>query len=210
MLSTLSTHAGAHRCTCTLRHSTRKVVLTGGPGAGKTAALELIQKTFCHHLRVLPEAAGILFGGGFPRFQDVASRRSAQRAIFSVQNELEVIAGGWDAALTVCDRGTIDGIAYWPGPDDFWEEMGTTEQSELARYHAVVHLRTPHSEAGYNHQNPLRIESPEEAVAIDDRIAAAWARHPNHFVVDRSPEFITKLAEVVRIIKDLIPACCRV
>ena len=39
----------------------------GRPGAGKTAVLELIQRSFCGHVRVLPESAGILFGGGFPR-----------------------------------------------------------------------------------------------------------------------------------------------
>jgi len=28
-------------CTCTLPHQRRRIVLTGGPGAGKTAVLEL-------------------------------------------------------------------------------------------------------------------------------------------------------------------------
>lgn len=38
-------------------HKRRRVVLTGGPGAGKTATLELIRQSFCEHVHVLPEAA---------------------------------------------------------------------------------------------------------------------------------------------------------
>ncbi len=45
----------------------RRVVLTGGPGAGKTAALEVIRRLYAPHVQVLPEAASIVFGGGFPR-----------------------------------------------------------------------------------------------------------------------------------------------
>ena len=53
-------------CDCSETHKTRRVVLTGGPGAGKTAVLELIRQNFCKHVKVLPESAGILFGGGIP------------------------------------------------------------------------------------------------------------------------------------------------
>lgn len=104
-------------CPCTKRHEGHRVVLTGGPGAGKTAVLELIRQSFCAHVLVLPEAAGILFGGGFPREPDVAVQRAAQRAIFFVQRELESAADASDAAIVLCDRGTVDGAAYWPGPE---------------------------------------------------------------------------------------------
>ena len=46
-------------CDCVDLHSPRRVVLTGGPGAGKTAVLELIRLFFCVHVTTLPEAAGI-------------------------------------------------------------------------------------------------------------------------------------------------------
>jgi hypothetical protein len=65
-----------HICNCTQSHTRKRVVLTGGPGAGKTAVLELARQYFCKHVLVLPEAAGILFGGGFPRR---ACRPSARR-----------------------------------------------------------------------------------------------------------------------------------
>ena len=64
-------------CECAEPHERRRVVLTGGPGAGKTAVLELIRQSFCTHVKVLPEAAGIVFGGGFPREDDAVQTRSA-------------------------------------------------------------------------------------------------------------------------------------
>ena len=79
-------------CECSAVHDRRRVVLTGGPGAGKTAVLELIRQSFCSHVKVLPEAASVVFGGGFPREDDEACRRAAQRAIFRIQRELEIVA----------------------------------------------------------------------------------------------------------------------
>src|ERR1051326_8302380 len=161
-------------CGCERRHSGKREVLTGGPGAGKTAVLELIRNSFCQHVVTLPEAAGIVFGGGFPRAADIAVREAAQKAIFHVQRELEAITEAASAALIVCDRGTIDGAAFWPRgePTSLWTAVGTSLERELARYHTVIHLRTPPLGSGfYNHSNPLRVETEEEAGAIDRRIA---------------------------------------
>src|SRR5690242_19414322 len=133
----------AVRCECRSSHSPRLVVVTGGPGAGKTAVLEMVQREVCEHVAVLPESAGILYGGGFPRRSEPAARRAAQRAIFRVQRELERLAiDTFGAAVILCDRGTLDGFAYWPGePESFFSAMETTLEDELDRYAAVVHLR---------------------------------------------------------------------
>jgi DNA helicase TIP49 (TBP-interacting protein) len=64
-------------CRCGGAHTPYRVVLTGGPGAGKTAVLEVIRRALCRHVHVLPESAGILFGGGFPRGSAPALRRPA-------------------------------------------------------------------------------------------------------------------------------------
>jgi predicted ATPase len=130
-------------CACREPHPLKRVVLTGGPGAGKTAVLELIRQSLCEHVVVLPEAAGIVFGGGFPRTQSVPVRSAAQRAIFFVQRELEAAAGSTNPAIVLCDRGTVDGAAYWPGPDTLWSSVGVTRADEIARYDTVIHLRTP-------------------------------------------------------------------
>jgi predicted ATPase len=197
-------------CDCKETHVRRRIVLTGGPGAGKTAVLELIRQWFCIHVQVLPESAGIVFGGGFPRAEADGVRRAAQRAIFYVQRELEVAADFEDSAIVLCDRGTIDGAAYWPEDQGFWEAVGTTRPEQLDRYAAVIHLRTPPEGAGYNQQNPLRIESAAEAARIDERIAKAWDGHPRRFLVPPAPDFLTKAKQVLWILREELPACCRV
>src|ERR1051326_3420967 len=105
---------GSHRCYCTQeRHTTRVGVLTGGPGAGKTAVLEMARRVFCTHVTVLPAAASLLFNGGFPRHPSDIGRRSVQRGIFHVQREIERLAiEEGNAAVALCDRGTADGLAY--------------------------------------------------------------------------------------------------
>jgi predicted ATPase len=197
-------------CGCPDVHKRRRVVLTGGPGAGKTALLELIRQSFCSHVKVLPEAASIVFGGGFPREDDPACRRAAQRAIFHVQRELEVAGDSHNPAIVLCDRGTIDGLAYWPGqPEEFWTSLGTTLEIELDRYDAVIHLRTPAQEHGYNHQNPLRTESADAAADIDARIVRAWQPHPRRFIVESSEEFLDKAARALDTLRDELPECCQ-
>jgi predicted ATPase len=195
-------------CECTERHPRKLIVVTGGPGAGKTAVIELVRRSLCEHVHVVREAAGVVFGGGFPRTQDPAGRRAAQRAIFHVQRELEAVASSGNAAVLLCDRGTVDGVAYWPGPGELWSEVGTTGHDELARYDAVIHLRTPTADAGYNHQNPLRFESAVEAGAIDARIATAWADHPRRYEVAATSDFLIKAARAIEILRGEIQACC--
>jgi predicted ATPase len=184
-------------------------VLTGGPGAGKTAVLEVVRRRFCRHVSVVNEAASIIFGGGFPRHDTACGRRSAQRAIYHVQHELERLSSEEaDAAVAVCDRGTLDALAYWPDPlATFFRDVGTTREKELARYAAVIHLRVPPMNH-YNHDNPLRIESARRAHAIDARIAEAWEGHPRRFFVESTDDFIDKVKAALTLLRAEIPGCC--
>ena len=197
-------------CGCAGVHHPRRVVLTGGPGAGKTAVLELVRRSLCRHVHVLPEAATIVFGGGFPREDDLICRRAAQRAIYHVQQELEVTGEAHSPAIILCDRGTIDGLAYWPGAfEDFWSATGTSEQAELARYDCVIHLRPPTEGEGYNRANPVRTESAASAAEIDDRILRAWSRHPRRYVIEATGDFLDKAAAALKIMRAELPECCR-
>jgi predicted ATPase len=204
--------AGARRCGCAAPHARPALVaVTGGPGAGKTAILEMARKELCPHVVVLPEAAGIVFGGGFPRLPHDAARRAAQRAIFHVQRQSERLAqelGG--VALVLCDRGTLDGVAYWPDEVAGWcEDLGVALEAERARYAAVLHLDTPDARQGYNHENALRTETAEEASRIDERIRAAWAGHPRVHHVDSRDDFLAKAREALDLLRALVPVCCR-
>jgi predicted ATPase len=199
-------------CACAQqRHACRLVVLTGGHGAGKTAVLEVVRRAFCEHIAVLPESATVLFGGGYPRHETDAGRRAAQDAIFHVQRSMEAMSRDeGHVAIALCDRGTLDGLAYWPGGiDAACAALGIRREEELARYHAVVHLRTPSMQQGYNHSNPVRRESAAEAAALDARILAAWDGHPRRIVVESQGEFLAKLAHAVEAIRCEVPECCR-
>jgi predicted ATPase len=194
---------------CTETHQSRRIVLTGGPGAGKTAVLEVLRRSLCRRVMVLPESAGLVFTGGFPRGKSMAQRRAVQRAIYFVQRELEASALSEAPAILMCDRGTVDSLAYWPGQDDMWQSVGTTHADELARYDAVIHLRTPPLGGGYNNINPLRIETAAEAAAIDMKIASAWAAHPRKLEVAATLDFVEKVARAVALVRAELPACCR-
>lgn len=202
----------SRRCSCDgAFHEAKLVVLTGGPGAGKTAALEVLEQMICEHVVVLPEAASILWRGQFPRGTTSSARRSAQRVIGRMQLELQRMAlekGG--AALVVCDRGTLDGLAYWPGArEEYFADLGTTAERELARYSAVIHMRVPRHGGGYNQSNPFRIESAAEALAIDERITDIWAQHPRRVVVESNHDFRAKLETAIEHILSEVPPCCR-
>ncbi len=199
------------KCFCkTGRHEPALVVLTGGPGAGKTAVLEMARKNFCSHVAILPESASIIFKGGFWRINSVAGKSAVQRAIFHVQRELEGIVlqdARW--ALGLCDRGTLDGLAYWPGTEEgFWRDVGSGRATELLRYHAVIHLRTPGEDQGYNNLNELRLETPAEARAIDERIAEIWSAHPRYVAIPSSENFLAKAQAALKALEDEVPACC--
>lgn len=203
---------GRRSCACVeseLPAVPARVVLTGGPGAGKTAVLEVVRSHLCSHVVVLPEAASILFAGGFPRGTADSARRIAQRTIFGVQDGLERLAldvGG--VSLVLCDRGVVDGAAYWPGDlDGLFLDAGTTRAEALARYEAVLHLRTPDA-SGYI-QKDVRIESMREAVAIDARIAEAWSPHPHRIEVPARHDFVRKLQAALAAIEAFVPLCCR-
>ncbi len=201
-----------HACECRdVTHGCRLIALTGGPGGGKTAVLEIVRRAFCEHVVVLPEAATVLFRGGFPRHDTDPGRRATQEAIFRVQRAMEMIViGEARAAIALCDRGTVDGLAYWPdGAGSACASLGIDRAEELERYGAVIHLRTPRADRGYDHANPQRVEEASDALALDRRIEAAWSGHRSRVFIESEGDFLEKVAKAIAAIRAQVPECCR-
>lgn len=180
------------------RNNCVRVVLTGGPGGGKTTAADLFRREIGDKVVIVPESATMLFGGGFPRAQDSEARRATQRAIFHVQRSLEEVRTfEYPGRLLLCDRGTVDGAAYWPADgdeQDFFKAVGTTHEAELARYDAVIFFETAaRGDLSIEGGNPTRVESNAAAVELDQRLFGLWRNHPRFVFVPHNPSFFKKI-----------------
>lgn len=173
-----------------------RIVLTGGPGGGKTTAADLFRREIGERVVIVPEAATLLFSGGFPRSHEIHARRSAQCAVYHVQKNLEDVQSAlYPDRILLCDRGTLDGAAYFPNEtQNFFEAVGSTEQAELDRYDAVIFFETA-AAGGMSVEggNPTRIESNEQALALDHRLREIWSRHPRFLIVPHNPSFVKKI-----------------
>lgn len=185
----------------------RRIVLTGGPGGGKTTAADLLRRELGDRIVIVPEAATILFAGGFPRSEQWDANRAAQSAIFHVQRNLEDVQSAlFPERALLCDRGTVDGAAYWyDGEDAFFRHVGTTLDAELARYDAVVFFETA-AVAGLSIEggNPVRNESLSQAVALDARLRELWQRHPRFTLVPHTTSFLKKIVGALGILEALV------
>jgi predicted ATPase len=174
----------------------RRVVVTGGPGGGKTTAVDFFRREIGEQVVVVPEAATMIFSGGFPREPEAHACMAAQRAIYHVQRNLEdVQAALYPERVLLCDRGTVDGAVYWPGePDGFFEALETSLEAELERYDAVIFFESAAvGGMGIEGGNPIRSETLDEAAALNSRLREIWKRHPHFTVVEHNPSFYRKL-----------------
>lgn len=182
-----------------------KIAITGGPSGGKTTLIEALQKDLSGKLAVVPEAASILYRGGFPRKPTENNRIHAQRAIYYTQKELEDLTSETaNTNLIVCDRGSLDSIAYWPKDEaHFFAHLKLDKNAELARYDWVIHLDTASQDA-FDTSNPLRTESFQEAMLLNDAIKKAWADHPRRVLIAHENNFLNKIGKAKKLITDLL------
>lgn len=185
-----------------------RIALSGGPGGGKTTAADMLRREIGDRVIVVPESATMLFSGGFPRCNEVEARKAVQRAIFHVQRNLEELQSArFPHRVLLCDRGTVDGAAYWPtsDPNEFFTELGTTLEQELLRYDAVLFFETAAvGDLSIETGNPVRTESNAEAVALDARLRTLWSQHPNFVMIKHSNSFMAKIFEGLHVLGELI------
>lgn len=184
---------------------TIKIAVTGGPSGGKTTLIEAIKKELGSKVAVVPESASILYRGGFPRIKSRNGLIHAQKAIYFTQRELEdLIFAELAPALMVCDRGSMDSLAYWPeSPENFFEIIESSPEQELARYDWVVHLDTAGS-GDYDTMNVIRTESFSEAVLLNQKILDAWSRHPQRIRINEKKDFLSKMASAYGVIQAIM------
>lgn len=184
----------------------KKIALTGGPNGGKTTALSLLKETFGPQIELVPEAATMIFSGGFPRQDNSRTHiETAQRIIYYASLQMESLAQQTSTAdLIVCDRGTVDGAVYWPGGiEDFFTSMDTTLDAELARYDAVIHLSPPLRPEFYQ-STQVRTENLAQASELDLKILRIWDKHPNRLVVPGMSHFFQKAEIIKNFVESLI------
>lgn len=181
-----------------------KVAITGGPSGGKTTLIETLKKEFGSEISVVPEAASILYLGGFPRRKSIFGRMSTQRAIYFTQRELEAVSVFESTSrLIVFDRGSLDSIAYWPNDeDDFFKNISSSKPSELSRYDWVIHLDTAAS-GNYDLSNPIRTETHTEALLLNEKIKLAWNGHQKRIIITSNGDFLAKITKSIQVIKSI-------
>lgn len=191
----------------------KKIVLTGGPCAGKSKASEALQTMYGGRMVAVPEAATLLFEGGFPLAgRDIEYseewRRCAQTAIFDLQLHLETAADirarQQGAEIVLCDRGILDAEPYLPGLiKERCAQMGMDDGSLIRGYDGVIHLDSlavlPEADYG-KHGNASRREARQEAVEKNEATKSAWESVYDVTVVVPASTLEAKVATVATII----------
>ena len=201
----------------------KRIVLTGGPCAGKTTALvRVIEhfnsrgfKVFC-----VPEVPTIYSLAGWNYL--TPNRQlyfEGERAILETQLALEdhfirLASVCTKPVLIVCDRGAMD-ISAYIAPDE-WESicsMANTNSNELReRYDAVLHLVSAADGAEQYYTiatNSIRYEKADEeglriARELDKKVIKAWTGHPHLRVINNHDDFERKMQRVLREISNVL------
>lgn len=188
-----------------------KIVITGGPCAGKTTALKRIQSAFTgngYTVIFIPETATELISCGVAPWT-LESKLDYQLCQMKLQIEKEKIFReaaekifNSDKIIIVCDRGLMDNKAYM-SDDDFTTALsllGFSEKELYGTYDAIFHLVTTakgvskYYTLGNNH---ARTETIEEAEALDDKLFSAWSEHPYFRKIDATEGFESKMDQLI-------------
>ena len=187
-----------------------KIVITGGPCAGKSTAMRWVQKAFSqlgYTVLFVPETATELISGGVAPWT-CGTNADYQSLQLQLQIEKERVFKAAastmpkDKILIVCDRGALDNKAYMT-EEEFarvLKELALNEVELRDAYDAVFHLVTAAKGAEEFYtlsNNAARTETVEQAAALDDKLIYAWTGHPHFRVIDNSANFEQKMKRLV-------------
>lgn len=196
----------------------KRIVLTGGPCAGKTTALSWITNYFSKNgwkVIVVNEAATELITSGMSPV-DFTNPLTFQKLLMGTQldkeDAVEVYAPclkDKDKVLVVCDRGICDNRAY-QSKEDFEKVLnyfGINMTKAFDRYDAVFHMVTAAdgAEEFYTLQNNIaRSEGVKEAIELDRRTQNAWVGHPHLRIIKNKGTFEDKLKNLMSEISNFL------
>jgi len=201
----------------------KRIVLTGGPCAGKTTALVRITEYFSNRgykVFTIPEVPTLYSLGGWSYLTPNKDLYyEGERAILETQLGLEdwfmrLAETCQKPVLIVCDRGTLDISAYispemW---NDITAKAGTNTNALRNRYDAVLHLVSAADGAEQYYTtatNAIRYEQMNEeglriARELDKKVIKAWTGHPHLRVINNNDDFNAKLNRVLKEIAHVI------
>ena len=199
------------------RQTITRIVITGGPCAGKTTAMSWIQNAFTEKgylVLFVDETATQLSSGGAPWRLTRNNREYQYRVtqlMLAKEEVFTAVARTFEAdkVLVVCDRGALDNRAYMTDEEFRYvlEKLNMTEVELRDHYDAVFHLVTAAkgAEEFYTYaNNAARYETVEEAVESDDRLIAAWTGHPHLRIIDNRYSFDEKMLALIREISSFL------
>ena len=188
-----------------------RIVITGGPCAGKTTAMSWIQNAFTRRgyavMFVDETATQLITGGAAPWLTDSVCNFQWRLLQLQMAKEkaFEEIAKTMksDKILIVCDRGAMDNRVYMTEENFDWvlQQERTNVIALRDRYDAVFHLVTAAKGAEQYYtleNNPARTETAAQAAALDDQLIAAWTGHPHLRVIDNSTGFESKMHRLMK------------
>jgi hypothetical protein len=170
-----------------------KIVLTGGPGGGKTSLLRELRREdpLGDRFILVPEAATILIEAGH-----LPGTKEFQLAVVELQQKLEKLCVDLarPGQMAICDRSTVDSLAYWHRlggtAREFYERTGLDARHHYENYTGCILLRTTAVGAEDHYVQILegaRMEPAEEAAAIDRMCEQVWRDHPGFCAVENLP-----------------------
>lgn len=195
----------------------KRIVLTGGPCAGKTTALSTIEETLTEKgyvVLIVKESATELMNGGI-KVNNIG-RYNFQKLIMKHQLQKEAI---FDEAakfiprnkniVIIYDRGSIDSKAYIGQKkfDKLLNELNLNEINLIDKYDMVIHLVTAadgKKEFYTLENNKERTETIEQAKVLDKKTIDAWAGHNNFKIIDNSTSFDEKINRTIDCINNLL------